>query len=121
MANFAVWDQGKWNVTECIAPVFAVLHFKATMELKTHFTWVVSLCLWTYRDKSKYWDIQQNALGNLVSLATLICTYGEHSASYFYCPSEQCVVVCVLHIQVDEKRWTQFRTSIFPELYMVCE
>jgi hypothetical protein len=21
----------------------------------------------------------------------------------------------------DSKRWTQFRTSIFPELYMVCE
>ena len=24
-------------------------------------------------------------------------------------------------IQDDSKRWTQFRTSIFPELYMVCE
>ena len=24
-------------------------------------------------------------------------------------------------IQRDSKRWTQFRTSIFPELYMVCE
>jgi len=24
-------------------------------------------------------------------------------------------------IQGDSKRWTQFRTSIFPELYMVCE
>ena len=23
-------------------------------------------------------------------------------------------------IQRDSKRWTQFRTSIFPELYMVC-
>jgi hypothetical protein len=26
-----------------------------------------------------------------------------------------------LKIQRDSKRWTQFRTSIFPELYMVCE
>ena len=24
-------------------------------------------------------------------------------------------------VQRDSKRWTQFRTSIFPELYMVCE
>ena len=24
-------------------------------------------------------------------------------------------------IQRDSKRWTQFRTSIFPELYTVCE
>jgi hypothetical protein len=24
-------------------------------------------------------------------------------------------------IQCDSKRWTQFRTSIFPELYMVCK
>ena len=24
-------------------------------------------------------------------------------------------------LQRDSKRWTQFRTSIFPELYMVCE
>jgi len=23
-------------------------------------------------------------------------------------------------VQRDSKRWTQFRTSIFPELYMVC-
>ena len=27
----------------------------------------------------------------------------------------------LLEIQLDSKRWTQFRTSIFPELYMVCE
>ena len=27
----------------------------------------------------------------------------------------------VSNIQGDSKRWTQFRTSIFPELYMVCE
>ena len=27
----------------------------------------------------------------------------------------------LLEIQRDSKRWTQFRTSIFPELYMVCE
>ena len=26
-----------------------------------------------------------------------------------------------LNIQHDSKRWTQFCTSIFPELYMVCE
>jgi len=26
-----------------------------------------------------------------------------------------------LTIQGDSKRWTQFRTSIFPELYMICE
>jgi len=26
-----------------------------------------------------------------------------------------------LKIQRDSKRWTQFRTSVFPELYMVCE
>ena len=26
-----------------------------------------------------------------------------------------------IYIQGDSKRWTQFRTSIFPELYMVCE
>ena len=25
------------------------------------------------------------------------------------------------NIQVDSKRWTQFRTSIFPELYKICE
>jgi hypothetical protein len=25
------------------------------------------------------------------------------------------------YIQRDSKRWTQFRTSIFPELYIVCE
>jgi len=24
-------------------------------------------------------------------------------------------------VQCDSKRWTQFRTSIFPELYTVCE
>ena len=32
-------------------------------------------------------------------------------------------VCCVWHIiiQGDSKRWTQFRTSIFPELYTVCE
>jgi hypothetical protein len=26
-----------------------------------------------------------------------------------------------LKVQRDSKRWTQFRTSIFPELYTVCE
>jgi len=26
-----------------------------------------------------------------------------------------------LHIEGDSKRWTQFRTSISPELYTVCE
>jgi hypothetical protein len=25
-----------------------------------------------------------------------------------------------MNIQRDSKRWTQFRTSVFPELYMVC-
>ena len=25
-----------------------------------------------------------------------------------------------VQIQRDSKRWTEFRTSIFPELYMVC-
>jgi hypothetical protein len=25
------------------------------------------------------------------------------------------------NLQRDLKQWTQFRTSIFPELYMVCE
>jgi len=29
--------------------------------------------------------------------------------------------VAHLDIQGDSKRWTQFRTSIFPKLYMVCE
>ena len=27
----------------------------------------------------------------------------------------------ILYIQGDLKRWAEFRTSIFPELYMVCE
>jgi hypothetical protein len=27
----------------------------------------------------------------------------------------------ILNTQRDSKRWTQFRTSVFPELYMVCE
>ena len=27
----------------------------------------------------------------------------------------------IIKIQGDSKRWTQFRTPIFPELYMVCE
>jgi hypothetical protein len=26
-----------------------------------------------------------------------------------------------MKVQGDSKRWTQFRTSIFPELYVVCE
>jgi len=31
------------------------------------------------------------------------------------------LVLHVINIQRDLKRWTQFRTSIFPELYTVCE
>jgi hypothetical protein len=27
----------------------------------------------------------------------------------------------LIKVQRDLERWTQFRTSIFPELYMVCE
>jgi len=34
---------------------------------------------------------------------------------------ELLVYVDDVHIQHDSKRWTQFRTFIFPELYMVCE
>ena len=29
--------------------------------------------------------------------------------------------MCITIIQRDSKRWTQFRKSIFPEIYMVCE
>jgi len=40
------------------------------------------------------------------------------------CHFFMCVCVCVyiyIYIQRDSKTWTQFRRSIFPELYMVCE
>jgi len=34
-----------------------------------------------------------------------------------------CIGCCFVSVSVqrDSKRWTQFRTSIFPELYTVCE
>jgi len=32
-----------------------------------------------------------------------------------------CAYQEALKIQDDSKRWTQFRTSVFPEMYMVCE
>jgi len=32
-----------------------------------------------------------------------------------------CHVICTCRIESDSKRWTQFLTSIFPELYMICE
>jgi len=32
-----------------------------------------------------------------------------------------CTSVCSEEIQGDLKKWTQFRPSIFPELFMVCE
>jgi hypothetical protein len=38
--------------------------------------------------------------------------------------SDEVSYVCVsllIDIQCDSKRWTQFCTSVFPELYMVCE
>ena len=45
-------------------------------------------------------------------------------APYYYIHSVLNLHIRSLHngrVQRDLKRWTQFRTSIFPELYMICE
>ena len=36
-------------------------------------------------------------------------------------PPTQAALIFMHNIQRDSERWTQFRMSIFPELYMVCE
>ena len=46
---------------------------------------------------------------------------GQQSAQDDKLQTFQSEVRTVPSVQGDSKRWTQFRTSIFPELYMVCE
>jgi len=43
--------------------------------------------------------------------------------TFFYCLRDDLIILLPEQsdIQGDSKRWTQFRTSVFPELYMVCE
>jgi hypothetical protein len=41
--------------------------------------------------------------------------------SSFVCLTQQLIFLVSFVIQRDSKIWTQFRASIFPEIYMVCE
>jgi len=48
--------------------------------------------------------------------------YSVYHLKYLLCKLTGCFLNhTFLNIQGDSKRWTEFRTSIFPELYMVCE
>ena len=64
--------------------------------------------------------------------ATIVAVEKSISITYSECVSVASsiqhamrrIVICGLPhstVQRDSKRWTQFRTSVFPELYMVCE
>jgi len=60
------------------------------------------------------------------SLLSKWCTLRRSTQGVLYCQNGAlCDAVCkaffTVKIQRDSKRWTQFLTSVFPELYMVCE
>ena len=80
--EFAVWSQGKWNVPECIVPMFAVLLFEARMGLKIHFICSVSLCQGKNKNHSKILEYSAEFLG--ITSSHQLQLWGRMYESYIW-------------------------------------
>ena len=80
---------------------------------------------WSLRTLYDFTASNKVVLQNHFSAKTLIPTVCHRVSVFILCwvlLHLICTVLFQTHsVQRDSKRWTQFRTSIFPELYMVCE
>jgi len=52
---------------------------------------------------------------------SVLLAYGTGFQKHTRCTKNVCSIQYMSLTQRDSKRWTQFRTSIFPELYMIRE
>ena len=66
--------------------------------------------------KAKYFKICWNYYGFILNPQFHCALLKQRSEKLIYLP-----VQAYFFIQRDSKLWTQFRTSLFPELYMLCE
>ena len=92
--EFAVWSQGKWNVTECTVPMFAVLLFQQEWDLRSIDHLVCKSLSMGTQKPIKIMECSAELLGksrltsyNYVDVCTKF-TYGKHGALYVYCLPE---------------------------------